>query len=183
MTATEDALIHGRYAQVESTQSYASHPAIEGVKLLDLPHFSDEGGDFCEITRLNDAGVLESFPQFKPAQMSYSFMEPGAIKAWHLHHAQSDVWFVPASDRLLVGLVDVRGDSPSLDRRMRLTMGAGNARLLLIPPGVAHGSANVSDRPASLIYLTDRRFDASNPDEHRLPWDLLGKEFWTIRPG
>ena len=66
---------------------------------------------------------------------------------------------------------------------MRFALGAGKARLLFIPRGVAHGVANLSSRPASIIYFVNRAFDAENPDEHRLPWDVIGAAFWSIQPG
>jgi dTDP-4-dehydrorhamnose 3,5-epimerase len=96
---------------------------------------------------------------------------------------QEDVWFVPPGDRLLVGLVDVREHSPTYQTSMRLVMGAGKARLLFIPRGVAHGAANLGSHPAGIIYFVNQAFDADRPDEHRLPHDLLGVDFWTIQPG
>jgi dTDP-4-dehydrorhamnose 3,5-epimerase len=110
-------------------------------------------------------------------------MEPGTIKAWHLHQRQDDLWFVPPHDRLLVGLLDAREHSPTYRGRQRIVMGAGRARLLLIPRGVAHGVANLSGRPASVIYFVNQPFDPQNPDEHRLPHDLVGEDFWRITPG
>jgi dTDP-4-dehydrorhamnose 3,5-epimerase len=153
------------------------------VQLIDLPLFSDEGGDFCELTRFLADGTLSQLPEYRPAQISYSLMEPGTIKAWHLHRNQDDLWFVPPGDRLLIGLLDTREGSPTHDRSMRLVMGAGKARLLFVPRGVAHGVANLSPRPASVIYFVNQGFDAQQPDEHRLPHDILGPDFWTIQPG
>lgn len=169
-------------AQVR-TQSYAPKASIDGARLIDLRLFSDEGGDFCELTRFLPDGTLAAAPGYRPAQISYSLMEPGAIKAWHLHHDQDDLWFVPARNRLLVGLLDVRGTSPTFKVSMRLVMGAGKVHLLYIPRGVAHGVANVSPSAAELIYFANNAFNPGQPDEHRLPYDLLGADFWTIQPG
>jgi dTDP-4-dehydrorhamnose 3,5-epimerase len=171
------------YRHGVTTQSYASKPRIEGVRIVDLQHFSDEGGDFCEVTRISSDGSLSHLPGFRPAQISYSFMEPGTIKAWHLHRRQDDLWFVPPGYRLLVGLLDVREGSPTYQTSMRLALGAGRARLLYIPQGVAHGVANLGPDPASLLYFVNQPFDPDEPDEHRLPYDLLGAHFWTIQPG
>jgi dTDP-4-dehydrorhamnose 3,5-epimerase len=175
--------VRERYRAAVSTQSYASRPRIEGVQLIDLSLFSDEGGDFCEVTRFLEDGRLSHLPGYRPAQISYSLMEPGTIKAFHLHRNQDDLWFVPPGDRLLIGLLDVREGSATRDLSMRLVLGAGKARLLFVPRGVAHGVANLSPRPASVIYFVTQAFDAQNPDEHRLPYDLLGPDFWTIQPG
>jgi dTDP-4-dehydrorhamnose 3,5-epimerase len=166
-----------------ATQSYEEQPGIDGVALFDLQLLGDEGGDFCEVGRYNAHGELEAAPGFRPAQCGYSFMEPGTIKAWHLHVRQEDLWFIPPHDRCLVGLLDVREKSTTYQCRMRFVMGGGRARLLLIPRGVAHGIANLSNRPASMFYFVNEAFNRDNPDEQRLPWDLLGEDFWRNVPG
>ncbi len=165
------------------TQSYASKPRIADVVFIDLPLFHDEGGDFCEVGRLTAEGELACCPGYRPAQISYSLMEPGAIKAWHLHRQQDDLWFVPPVDRVLIGLLDTRENSETYRTSMRFVLGAGEARLLFIPRGVAHGVANLRPVTANLIYFTNQGFNAESPDEHRLPPDLLGEDFWTIQPG
>jgi dTDP-4-dehydrorhamnose 3,5-epimerase len=150
------------------------------VKILELERsFLDDGGELVEIARLQGEGKLEPLPEFRLGQITYTRLEPGTVKAWHLHKKQTDLWFVPAASRLLLGLVDLRKDSPSVGERMRFVGGAGRRRLVLIPPGVAHGLSNPYRHPAELIYLTDQHFDAA--DEHRLPWDYFGKEFWRLR--
>ena len=171
------------YSDRVRTQSYAARPRIEGVRFVDLRVFRDEGGDFLELTRLTPEGELACLPGYRPAQMSYSLMEPGTIKAFHIHRYQDDLWFVPPADRLLVGLLDVRESSPTYQVSMRFVLGAGDARLLLIPAGVAHGVANLRSVPGSIIYFTTQAFHPDDPDEHRLPHDLLGTDFWTIAPG
>jgi len=164
-------------------QSYVAAPDIAGVQLIDLNVFSDEGGDFAEIARFTADGTLAALPSYRPAQISYSLMEPGTIKAWHLHLHQDDLWFVPPAGRLVVGLLDAREESPTRGLSRRLTLGSPRPRLLLIPAGVAHGIANVGSAPATLIYFTTTGFDPGRPDELRLPYDLLGEDFWRIRPG
>ncbi|MBV9851097.1 MAG: dTDP-4-dehydrorhamnose 3,5-epimerase, partial [Armatimonadetes bacterium] len=52
-----------------------------------------------------------------------------------------------------------------------------------IPRGVAHGGANVGLVPATILYYVNQRFDISDPDERRLPWDILGEDFWKVTPG
>jgi len=164
-------------------QGYGKKPLIQGVVVLDLSLHSDEGGDFCEVARLTADGALAHVPGFKPRQVSYSVMEPGTVKAWHLHYQQDDVWFIPPYPRVLVGLLDAREDSPSYETRVRLAMGSGIPKLLRIPRGVAHGIANLGTKPAALLYFADNTFNAESPDEYRLPYDVLGGEFWSIVPG
>jgi dTDP-4-dehydrorhamnose 3,5-epimerase len=104
------------------------------------------------------------------------------IKAFHLHSRQTDVWFAPPSDHLLVVLFDVRQGSRTEGKTMRFTLANGTSRLLRIPPGVAHGVRNVGTATGRLIYFTDTHFspDPDTCDEGRLPWDYAGADIWEI---
>jgi len=164
-----------------AVQKYGGTRKIEGVEFVDLTRHSDDGGALTELARMV-SGEMESLAGFRPAQVNYSEVDPGAIKAFHLHPDQTDVWFVPPDSKLLLVLVDVRKDSASSGNRMRLVMGDGCSRLVRIPPGVAHGVRNLSSGKGRIIYFVDHVFDA-NPEttqEGRLPWDFLGSEIWEL---
>ena len=92
---------------------------------------------------------------------------------------QDDVFYLPPSDSLLVGLWDLRKSSPTNGVSMKITLGAGQSSLLFIPKGVAHGMINISGKDIDLFYFVNALFDPKNPDERRLSWDSLGEEFWT----
>lgn len=166
-----------------SVQDYQKKPVIDGVQIIALPTFVDDGGALAEIARVDENGNLLLIPEFKVRQATWSQMLPGTIKAFHLHYNQEDVWFVMPYDRMLVGLFDARENSPTYKNTMRFVMGAGRAQILYLPRGVAHGLANVWQNPANMIYFVNQRFDAEQPDEQRLPWDVLGADFWDIRKG
>ena len=171
------------FQSVLTTQEYAARTRIQGVQIVDLRLLVDDGGSFAELVRFDESGNLLAIPEFKVRQSSYSQVLPGAIKAFHLHFNQEDVWFVPPTDRLLIGLVDARKDSPTQGASMRFVMGAGKAQLLYIPRGVGHGGANIGTEPATILYYVNQHFDLNDPDERRLPWDLLGRDFWEITQG
>lgn len=177
------AAVSSRFRASVFTQEYPKKTPIEGLHLLDLRMMVDDGGSFAELVRLDETGHLLAIPEFKVRQSSYSQIMPGAIKAFHLHFNQEDVWFVPPTDRLLLGLLDVRDGSPTEGETMRLVLGAGKAQLVYIPRGVAHGCANQGTLPATILYYVNQHFDLQNPDERRLPFDILGRDFWEITPG
>lgn len=166
-----------------SLQSYAPAPTIDGVHVVALVRHADDGGSMTELGRLAD-GRLEAWPDFTVRQVNYSELEPGATKAYHIHTRQTDVWYVPPSDRMLVVLLDVRQRSATEGVRMRLVLGHGVPRLLVIPPGVAHGVRNLASSTGRIIYFTDMHFSAepSTCDEGRLPWDFGGADVWEIAP-
>jgi dTDP-4-dehydrorhamnose 3,5-epimerase len=167
--------------KVLRTQQYAARPEIDGVHRVALRRFHDDGGSMIELLRLGreEAAGLGGF---RPAQINFSTIEPGVIKAFHVHERQTDVWFVPPDARVLVVLADVRAGSPTEGTRVRQMLGDGDPALLLIPPGVAHGCRNLGSAPAVIVYLTDVHFSAApaDCDEGRLPWDFLGREIWEI---
>lgn len=160
------------------TQSYSTKPTIDGVKIVELKEMSGEDSDFSELMRISPSGESTQFPGFHIQQINRSTQIPGSIKAWHLHLIQDEVWYVPDESRLLTGLWDVRENSPTKGATMRIPMGAGTRRMICIPHGIAHGSANLTTETSVIIYFMNNQFDIKNPDEHRIPWDSLGAEFW-----
>ena len=165
-------------------QAYGSRPAIDGVEIVNLTRHADDGGSITELVRM-DGGEPQALAGFTVRQINFSEVEPGAIKAFHLHARQTDVWYVPPSDRLLVVLVDVRAGSRTEHVCQRLTLGAGASRLLRIPPGVAHGVRNIGTVTGRLIYFVNLHFatDPATCDEGRLPWDFAGPEIWDVVRG
>lgn len=160
------------------TQEYSGSQSINGVKLITLSHHVGEESDFVELLRLSENGHMEGIPEFAVRQISRSLQYPGAVKAWHLHFIQDELWYVPMEGHLLVGLWDVRNASPTKSKTMRLVMGKSASSLLYIPHGVAHGSANLTGQPVPIIYCVNSQFDPKNPDERRIPWDSQGADFW-----
>ncbi len=165
-------------------QDYTGAPGIEGVQIVELKRFTDDGGSFMELARLQ-RGVSSALPGFECRQVNYSELDPGVIKAFHVHRRQTDVWFVPPDDKMLVVLLDVRAGSKTQGAQRRLVLGDGHSRLLRIPPGVAHGVKNLAPVRGRIIYLVDVQFsaDPDHTEEGRLPWDFAGPAVWDVTRG
>lgn len=158
-------------------QKYLKTSFIEGVKLIDLKNIPCEEGDFSEIVRLYK-GRLKDLPDFEVVQINRTQLLPGSIKAWHLHFKQDFIWYVSPFDHLFVGLWDLRKKSKTNGQVMRIILGAGKSQLLFIPKGVAQGTAVFQPSSLDLYVFVNQQFNIKDPDERRLPWDSLGKEFW-----
>jgi len=162
-------------------QDYGAKARIEGVEIVELKRFNDDGGSMTELGRL-EGGLHAQLPGFTVKQVNFSVLDPLAIKAFHLHDRQTDVWYVPPADKLLLVLADVRQGSRSEGVLMRFVLGDGNSRLVRIPPGVAHGCRNL--RPAAsctIVYFVDLHFSTgAGCDEGRLPWDHFGADVWDV---
>jgi dTDP-4-dehydrorhamnose 3,5-epimerase len=137
---------------------------IEGVKMKQLKILPDDRGFITEIIK----GGEETFAEIK--QTTYSETYPGAIKAFHWHKKQTDIWFV-ASGMAQVVLYDLREDSPTHGQTDIFYLGEQNRAALLIPPGVAHGYRVLGIKPVKLFYHTDQTYDPQNPDEERIAFD------------
>lgn len=136
---------------------------IQDVSFKDLATHTDDRGFFREIIRASDPFFAAGFGQW-----SHSHMYSGVIKAWHYHHKQTDWWYV-CSGVLRVGLHDLRENSPTRGETMDLLMGdLQPARVVCIPPGVAHG-CKVVQGPVNLFYVTSREYDPA--DEIRIAHD------------
>ena len=150
-----------------------------------MPVFRSPDGLFAELVRIDADRQVQGLPDFRPVQWNWSLLQPGAIKAWHLHLGQDDLWIVPPDSTVLVGLADLRRASPTAGETRRLTLGAGRCHRLLIPRGLAHGVANLTSQPQALLYAVDQFFsaDPGETDEWRLPWDRFGSSFWSMDRG
>lgn len=168
------------YQHFIKVQDYTKKPAIEGVKIVEIKNFVGEDGDFSEVLRLTPEGTAEGFEDFHVRQINRSLVMPQTIKAWHFHLKQDEAQTVLPADKLLIGLWDLRENSQTKDTTMRLVFGGGKSYMVFIPKGVAHGYMNLSSKPATVFYFVSEQFNIEDPDELRLPWDSLGKEFWEI---
>ncbi len=160
------------------TQDYGPRKTIEGIKILNLKHFVGDDGDFAEVMRFDEKGCVEGVKGFHIRQINRSSLFPHAVKAWHVHLRQNEMWFVSPRQQLLMGLWDIREDSSTKGVAMRINLGGGRDTAVYIPRGVAHGAANFSLETVELWYFADNQFDAQDPDEHRVPWDANGADFW-----
>jgi dTDP-4-dehydrorhamnose 3,5-epimerase-like enzyme len=169
-------------------QSYAPRPQIAGVELSEATVFRSADGLFTELARIDrESGSVQGLEGFRPVQWNWSLLQPGAVKAWHLHLEHDDLFIVPPVSTLLIGLVDLRCD-PAGEARLApqsLVLGAGRCHRLRVPRGVAHGLANLGTQPQALLYGVDEYFSAEpdRNDEWRLPWDHFGAEFWSMARG
>lgn len=139
---------------------------IDGVRAEAAALWPDDRGCFLEVARMG-RGLAAGFAG-GDTQVSAASSYPDAIKAFHYHMRQTDLW-VPCQGMLQVALADLRERSPTFGRRNTLYIGSLRPWRLLIPPGVAHGYKVIGTGAAMLVYVTDRHYDPS--DEGRLPYD------------
>lgn len=164
-------------------QDYSKKEQIEGVKIVEVRCMAGEDGTFEDLLRLDTSGHLELFPEIQVRQINRSKLLPGSIKAWHLHFKQEDVWYVAPEDHMILGLWDTREKSSSKNKTMKIVMGNGTSKLVVVPRGVAHGVINVAATAGSIFYFVNNQYNLVDADERRLKWDALGASFWEVERG
>jgi dTDP-4-dehydrorhamnose 3,5-epimerase len=140
--------------------------AIAGVVVARPEVHGDERGRFVETYR------AAWFPEVGPmVQSNHAERRHGTLVGLHYHLHQHDYWYVVRGHARAV-CHDLRIGSPTEGATLVIDLGepAGGAHNhlgLLIPPGVAHGIAALTD--VSLTYLVDATYDPT--DELGLAWD------------
>lgn len=146
---------------------------IDGVKIKKLKVHKDvpdtdnpdeRPGYLMEVLRADE----ELFKKF--GQTTFTVAYPGTIKAFHWHKKQDDLWFI-AQGKALVVLYDLRKDSLTYGETQTIPADGDDPQLILIPVGVAHGYKALGNEPVLLFYHTTEVYNASAPDEERIPYD------------
>lgn len=134
----------------------------------DIPDTPEEKnsnrGILMEVLR-NDDNLLKKF-----GQTVFTISYKGAIKGFHFHNKQDDLWFV-ASGKAGVVLYDLRENSKTFGETQVLYAGTDDYKLILIPIGVAHGYKVLSEVPVMLFYHVTETYNKDNPDEERIAHD------------
>lgn len=139
------------------------HPSeeIEGVVVADLRAFGDERGFFVETYR------REWFPRGQEmVQSNRGDRVAGSVVGLHFHRRQTDWWYLPRG-RARVVLHDLRAGSPTDGATLAVQLDGDVHRGVLIPPGVAHGFAALTD--VTITYAVDGYYDPA--DELGVAWD------------
>jgi dTDP-4-dehydrorhamnose 3,5-epimerase len=146
---------------------------IKGVQIKELKVHENDGGFFVELIRTSDPFFKGSF-----GQLSHSMSLQGTIKAWHLHHKQTD-WMYVAQGKGRIGLYDMRENSSTYRKIMMIEAGEGARHIVVkVPPGVAHGY-KVLEGPLHMFYVMDREYDPSDIDEYAHNDAKFGYD-WTV---
>ena len=147
--------------------------ALPGVRFGAVTRHADERGAFRELWRASAFGALHPEetgsprgvePRFVQANLSSS--APGVLRGLHYHRRQLDYWVV-ASGRAFVALVDVRPLIAGAERAVVETRELAADEWVVIPTGVAHGFLALE--ALELLYLVTNEYDGS--DELGFAWD------------
>jgi len=115
---------------------------IKGVAIHPLRQIRDARGKVMHMLRRDD-------PWFeKFGEIYFSVVNPGAIKAWHLHKKMT-LNYAVVSGRIKMALYDARPSSPTRGKLQEIRTGPqGRYALITVPPGVWNGFKGLAKTPS-----------------------------------
>jgi dTDP-4-dehydrorhamnose 3,5-epimerase len=148
---------------------------IDGVRIIKKNIIPDERGMIMHMLKNTD----EEFSSF--GEIYFSGINPGAIKAWHLHKKMTLNYVVPIGQIKFV-LYDGREDSPTYGELQEIYLGTGNYSLVSVPPLVWNGFKGLG---TSMSLVANCSSIPHDPDEivredpftKKIPYD------WAIKHG
>jgi dTDP-4-dehydrorhamnose 3,5-epimerase len=150
---------------------------IDGVKIKQLKVIPDERGRLMEMLRADD----ELFIKF--GQVYLTSANPGVVKGWHYHRAQTDSMVV-VKGMMKIVLYDARPGSSTQGEVNEFFIGEHNPLLLQIPPLVYHGFKCISMDEALVINCPTEVYNYQTPDEYRVdPHDPSIPYDWSRKDG
>ncbi len=152
---------------------------LDGLVLVELKVNGDERGFFIERfqqARFRAGGITTTF-----VQDNHSRSGPGVLRGLHYQHSPMQTKLVGVlRGRIWDVAVDIRPHSPTFGKSLTQELSDTNGRLLLIPPGFAHGFCVLGDEPADLLYKVDAPYNPQgegallwNDPELAIEWPLV----------
>jgi len=148
---------------------------IDRVLVKPLKQIVDERGKVMHMLRSDD----ENFEKF--GEIYFSVVNPGAIKAWHLHPKMA-LNYAVVSGMIKLVLYDNRENSPTKGELMEIFMGDNNYVLVHVPVGVINGFKGIDTKPSIVANCATIPHDPSeitriDPFDKTIPYD------WNLKHG
>ena len=146
---------------------------IDGVVVTSLDPKADDRGVFTEVHRASwDTRIA-------PVQWNVVSSRADVLRGFHVHISHADYLLV-VDGELLLGLRDIRPESPTHNRTDMLRLNTDAAAAVTMPPGVAHGF--YFSRPSKHLYCVSHYWDRT--DELGCRWDdpAIGLNWPTTSP-
>ncbi len=148
---------------------------IDGVSVAPRRQIVDERGKIMHMLRSDD-------PEFERfGEVYFSWVNPGVVKAWHLHKEMTLNYVCPHGLVKLV-LYDGREESATHGEVMEIFLGPDSHRLVTVPPGVWNGFKGVADQPSMVANCATLAHDPDeivrmDPTASDIPYD------WSLKHG
>ena len=142
---------------------------INGVKTTPLKQIVDERGKIMHMMK-KDSEIFEKF-----GEIYFSTVNPGFIKAWHLHK-ETTLNYACVKGKVKLVLLDDRKDSSTFGQYQELMLSPKDYFLVTIPPFIWNGFKGLDDSEsiiANCITLShdEKEMVRRNPDDKYFKYD------------
>jgi len=141
---------------------------IEGVIITPLKQIVDERGKVMHMLR-SDSKTFEKF-----GEIYFSGVNPGAVKAWHIHKVMTLNYAVPHG-RIKLVLYDDRPKSTTKGEIQEILLGPDDYKLVTVPPRVWNGFTGIGSEMsivancATIPHAPDE-IERLDPNDHKIPY-------------
>ena len=133
------------------------HFGSERTRVIPLRRFDDPRGWLVEIARTTNLPKAIR-------QTNVSFSRQGTIRGLHFHERGQDDLFICLQGRARIVALDRDTGETFCEN-----IGEDNFAAVYVPGNLAHGFEALTD--VLMLYHVSEEYDASDPDEHGVPWD------------
>lgn len=145
---------------------------IDGVQIHPLRQIVDDRGLVMHMLRRDDPW----FEEF--GEIYFSVVNPGKIKAWHLH-TQMTLNYAVVQGTIKLVLYDDREDSSTRGELQEILTGGDNYQLITVPPHVWNGFTTTAPESAMVANCATLPHDPEeilrmDPISNEIPYD------WSI---
>ena len=137
----------------------------DGTRQRATKTITDERGSLFEVW--NAAWKFDELPM---EHVYVTTLRPGVVKGWGLHQSHEDRYLI-IRGVLQVVLYDVRPESSTCGKVIKLTLSENDRRLVTIPMNVWHADHNIGSEEVFLLNMPTRIYNYADPDKFRLPID------------
>jgi dTDP-4-dehydrorhamnose 3,5-epimerase len=148
---------------------------IDGVVVTPLRQIHDERGKVMHMLR-EDSPVFQRF-----GEIYFSCVEPGAVKAWHIHQKMTLNYAVVVGKIKFV-LYDNREGSGTRGETQEFFLGPENYLLVTVPPLIWNGFKGLGSTPAIVANCATIPHDPAEI-ERASPSDAAIAYDWDIKHG
>lgn len=156
-------------------------PALEGLRLFELPAFRDDRGFFMERWREDKCAALGFHEKF--VQDNHSRSLPRVLRGLHYQVDPPQGKLVSClRGRIFDVAVDLRKGSKTFGKWFGAELSDENGRVLWVPFGFAHGFCVMGDGEADVVYKVNGAYNAKS--EGALVWNdpRVGIEWPVANP-
>jgi len=146
---------------------------IDGVIVTPLQQIHDERGKVMHMLR-EDSPVFQRF-----GEIYFSCVEPGVVKAWHLHRKMTLNYAVLVG-KIKYVLHDDRAGSPTRGETQEFFLSPENYFLITVPPLIWNGFKGVGDTTAIVANCATLPHDPAEI-ERASPFDGTIAYDWNIK--